>query len=211
MKPGWLRKSLGHGAIGGYTPWRRLLANGFAPVQGRLQGEEAAAQSLRWYSPDLVPGILQTRDYATAVLRTCIEFLDGPTDLVAAVDARMRRRTVLLDEGHRFHFLVGEQALYRTLGDDRIMLQQLEYLFETLHAPRTTVGIIPLTAEFCCPATGFVLRDRTIAEIETVSAALSVTDAQEVALYERAFDLLAARAVSGDGARALIEQAQQAR
>ncbi|WP_225731908.1 MULTISPECIES: DUF5753 domain-containing protein [unclassified Nocardia] len=209
MIPGWLRKVFGHKSIDGYVAWPMLLADGFAPVQRRIHGTEAAARSLRWYQPELIPGLLQTRDYATEVLRAYSAFLDGPGDLEDAVDARMQRKTVLLDEGHRFHFLIGEPALYHTLGDDRVMHQQLEYLLEAFKTPRTTIGIIPLSAEFLCPTNSFVLHDRTSAEVETISAAISVTASDEVALYERAFELLAAQAVCDDDARILIEKAAQ--
>ncbi|MFI7004439.1 helix-turn-helix domain-containing protein [Nocardia sp. NPDC050175] len=54
------------------------------------------------------------------------------------------------------------------------------------------------------PATNFVIHDRKVVLVETVAAELTITRPSEIALYEKSFALLAAQAVHGAAARALI-------
>ncbi|WP_039828103.1 helix-turn-helix domain-containing protein [Nocardia testacea] len=195
-----------------YIEWRRLHAGGHRHRQRKVAELESGARLLRWFEPALVPGLLQTREYAAAILRACIDLLDtGVDDLDAAVDARMERQAVLGAPGREFRFVLGEQVLYSTVGDERVMAGQLDHLLGTLDIGRVGVGVIPRAAEFGVPSTNFLMFDRGLVMVETVSAGLSVTTPSEIALYERTFAALAARAVYGGKARALIAAARAGR
>ncbi|MGF6886028.1 transcriptional regulator with XRE-family HTH domain [Nocardia sp. GAS34] len=190
-----------------YMEWRRILAAGHARRQQQGIARDQATRLTRWYETELIPGLLQTRDYATAVLYACREVIDGPDDLDAAVAARMLRQQVLSAGVHRFTFLLTEQCLYTRVGGPEVMAEQLHVLLEVHHNPRVSLRIIPRDVEFRYPSTNFVLFDRTAVQVETIAAELTITQPREIALYEKVFDLLATQAVTGDSARALITAA----
>ncbi|MEW1839864.1 Scr1 family TA system antitoxin-like transcriptional regulator [Nonomuraea angiospora] len=71
--------------------------------------------------------------------------------------------------------------------------------------PTVRLGIIPTRAAHkALPLTGFWILDRRVVQIETLAASLALNQSHEIALYERAFDQLAASAVYGTKAKALI-------
>ncbi|MFI7002078.1 DUF5753 domain-containing protein [Nocardia sp. NPDC050175] len=170
----------------------------------KLEGE---TRLIRWFDPDTVPGLLQTEDYARAILRIGIAIVGGRDDLEEAVATRMARKLVLQRGGHRFHLLIGEAAPHPTVGDSTVMVAQLEHLLSELERPNLRLGVIPLDAEYRAPATNFVIYDRTQVLTETVSAELTITRPSEIALHEKTFALLADQAAYGDAARALITNA----
>ncbi len=107
---------------------------------------EEQAQTLRWYEPLLIPGLLQTDDYARAVLR-------GPSltqlrrEIAAQVSARIQRQEVLLkDDPPHLWCVVDEGVLHRCIGDRRIMHEQLAHLCPMTERSRISVQVIPFEA-----------------------------------------------------------------
>ncbi|MCX4092505.1 helix-turn-helix domain-containing protein [Nocardia sp. alder85J] len=194
-----------------YLEWQRTVAAGHAHRQRQSIQLEGHTKLIRWWSPDVTPGLLQTEPYARAVLTACIAVTGGRDDLDEALAARMQRQRVLEHGNHRFHMIVGEWALHRTVGDDAVMLGQLDRLYDTTTHPRIRLGILPLTAEYRLPAANFVIYDRTQVLTETVSAELTITRPSEIALHEKTFAVLAEQAAYGDEARALIRTAAERR
>ena len=200
-----------HNVDAAYTEWRRLLGTGLKRVQQATLKLEAGASLHRSYEPQIIPGLLQTSDYAAAKLRSVIDFYDLPDDLDAGVAKRMERQQILYKRGHSFHFLIGEKSLYTTVGDDHVMLGQLDRLQGVIGMPRVTLGVIPLDAEAIIVVEAFAMFDTRLVTVEGHSAALNITQPREVELYGRAFDILATQSVQGDDARALIARAAQRR
>lgn len=194
-----------------YMEWKRLLGTGVKRGQQLTQRIEAASTQVRNYEPQIVPGLLQTAEYAEAKLRRVIEFYHLPDDLDVGVSKRMERQQILYRRGHQFHFVISEKSLYTTVGDDRVMLGQLDRLLSILGMPQVTLGIIPLTAEAIVVVESFVMFDDRLVNVEGHSAQLSITQPREIQLYGRAFDILAGQSAGGDAARALISQAIRAR
>ncbi|WP_405137013.1 helix-turn-helix domain-containing protein [Nocardia sp. NBC_01388] len=187
-----------------WIEWKRIQSH---RIQKKTAQVETESKLIRGYDPDLIPGLLQTQDYATEVLRECIQFVGGPDDLAAAVATRIERQQVLRKGARRFHFLIAEQALYTTVGSDEIMVGQLEYLAAQVRSSRVALGIIPRTARFRVPVTNFLMYDVRQVHVETVTAGLTITQPREVSLYERAFQILVRQAVKGEAARELIRAA----
>lgn len=155
-----------------------------------------------------VPFALQTLDYARAILTKCSTVLELPGDSEATAAVRLQRQTVLDLPGHRFHMLIGEEALLRTVGNAEIMTAQIRSLTQTLpERDHVKIGIIPLNAEFTAPTTNFVTQESTGVDIEAVTGAVEATDEKEIALAGRTFDLLATQAVYGQDARAILDLA----
>ncbi|SUA79492.1 Helix-turn-helix [Nocardia otitidiscaviarum] len=194
-----------------WLEWRRVLGTGTRRRQQASIKLEAETEIIRVYHPFLVPGLLQTAEYAEAVLRSVVEFQQVPDDIDEGVAKRMERQQILYRRKHRFNFVIAEQALRTTVGTDQTMIGQLDRLSAVLGMPRVVLGIVPATSPYRVSMTNFAMFDNVRVMVETVSAELTITQPREIAQYGRAFDVLAGQSVTGDAARALIRQALAAR
>ncbi|MEV6558964.1 helix-turn-helix transcriptional regulator [Nocardia sp. NPDC051756] len=193
-----------HNIDSAYLEWKQVLGTGVKRRQQQTLKLEAEATVIRNYQPYIVTGLLQTAEYARAILANVIEFYGIPDDLDEGVSKRMERQQVLYRRNKRFHFLIGEQSLYTTVGDNGVMAGQLDRLMSVIGLPRVTLGIIPLAAEAKVLMNNFVMFDNRLVKEEGSTAGLSITQPREIALYGRAFDILARQSVTGSSARALI-------
>ncbi|MEU6580914.1 helix-turn-helix transcriptional regulator [Nocardia sp. NPDC046763] len=194
-----------------YLEWRKVLSTGTRRRQQASIKWESEARILRWHEPMLVPGLLQTADYAAGILRKLIEFQQIPNDLDQGVSKRMERQQVLYQRDHLFHFVIAEQALYTTVGDDQVMAGQMDRLLAVQGMPRVTLGIVPRTAPFETATTGFVMFDSKKVLVEGITAELSITQPREIRVYHRTFDVLVNQSVTGEPARRLIRRALETR
>lgn len=191
-----------------FAEWRRIMRGGTRRRQQASAAVYDRAHLFRIYEPAVVPGLLQTREYAVSVLLTFIDFVRAPQDAEAGADARLERQRVLTHGDRRFHMLLGEQCLHTNVGGAKVMAGQLEHLLELLRLPRMRLGVIPFDAAYRVPLNnGFWLMDEALVQFDTYTAELSLIRPDEIALYGRAFERLAALAVYGSEARALIEDA----
>ncbi|MCP2319464.1 Helix-turn-helix domain-containing protein [Nocardia amikacinitolerans] len=194
-----------------YLEWRRVLGTGIRRPQKARVRLEARTKSMRWYEPTVFPGLLQTPAYAEGILRKVIAFYGIPDDLEEGVAARIERQHVLYGR-RRFNFVVAEQVLHTTVGDDDVMRGQLDRVLNVMTLPSIAFGVIPAAATYEAPATnGFAIFDTRLVQVETISAELAVTQPREIALYEKMFTVLAGQALYGDAARVLIRDALQSR
>lgn len=191
-----------------YVDWRRTLSTG---TKRRQQANVAAYERtslFRVWEPAVVPGLLQTAGYAREILATVIDFHGIPDDVEAGVRARMEAQQVLVRGDRRFLLLVGETALHTRVGDAGVMRGQLARLVEAARMPRVSLGVVPLDAPYTVPRnTGFTIYDGRSVTVATYTAELTLQQRHEVAVYEKAFDRLAALAVYGGKARELIDRA----
>lgn len=107
-----------------------------------LIGLEDAAATLSILSCGVLPGLLQTRDYATVVAAAVV---DKPTEFVERqVELRMSRQAVLARENAPdLSVVVDEAALHRVVGGARTMAAQLRHLVERAAEPNITVQVLP--------------------------------------------------------------------
>ncbi|MFE9583075.1 helix-turn-helix domain-containing protein [Nocardia sp. NPDC006044] len=194
-----------------YLEWRRILATGLKRRQQKSIQIEADTKDIRVYQPQIVPGLLQTAEYAEAKLKRGIEFYRIPNDLAEAVATRMERQRILGRRDHRFHFVIAEQALYTTVGDSDVMMRQLDRLASLTAVARMTLGIVPASAEALVVSSNFAMYDNRLVMVEGTAAELSITQPREIAIYGRAFDILAKQSITGKQARALIDTALKRR
>jgi len=190
-----------------YVEWRRMLRTGTKRRQQTQISLEAQTKLFRWYEPLLVPGILHTAEYATAIVTRIIDFYEIPNDLEAGLAARMERQQTLYRGDHRFHFILAEQALLTTVGDGSAMIGQLDRLLTVLSLPRVSLGIIPARASYRVPTNQFIMFDDRMVTVEGVSAELAITQPREIALYSKAFAELSKSAIYGQAAKELIRKA----
>ncbi|MEU0545283.1 helix-turn-helix transcriptional regulator [Nocardia sp. NPDC005978] len=194
-----------------WLEWRRVLGTGTTRRQQLSIKLEAETEVMRVYHPFLVPGLLQTAEYAEGVLRSVVDFQRVPDDVDEGVSKRMERQQILYRRDHRFHFVIAEQALRTSVGSDQTMIGQLDRLLAVLGMPRVVLGIVPAESPYRVSMTNFLIFDNTRVMVETVTAELTITQPREIAQYGRAFDVLASQAVTGEAARALIRRAVEAR
>ncbi|MBB3095826.1 transcriptional regulator with XRE-family HTH domain [Actinoplanes campanulatus] len=187
-----------------YVEWRRRLRTGTRARQEKSQTLESETRLMRWFEPVLIPGLLHTAEYAAAVLRRVTAFYEIPDDVDAGVSARMERQQVLYRRGHSFHFVMAQQALRTTVGNREVMAGQLDRLLSVMSMGRVRLGIIPDQAPYLAPSNQFIMFDDRLVHVEAISAELTVTQPREIALYARAFGILAGQAAYGTRARSMI-------
>lgn len=191
-----------------FVEWRRRVRAGTKHRQQESVRIEAATKLFCVFEPLLIPGLLQTAEYAARVLATFIEFHGLPDDLEAGVAARMQRQHILYRGDHRFHMLFCQAALTIGVVPDEVLVGQLDRLLALSAMPRMHLGIIPTRAPHqYYPLHGFWILDAREVLIETVSAEIKLTQPREIAVYVKAFERLSASAVYGRQARGLITEA----
>lgn len=126
---------------------------------------EATAKSLRLFEHVLVPGLLQTEEYARAVLSTRPNTTEEETEQL--VSARLERQAILGPGDPPLLWVVlDEGVLHRQVGDNAVMKGQLLHLAEMSRRPNITVEAVPYSAG----AHGGLLGAFVIAEFEDAPA-----------------------------------------
>ncbi|MER5421787.1 helix-turn-helix domain-containing protein [Streptosporangium roseum] len=106
---------------------------------------EATAEALRSWEPLVVPGLLQTEDYARAVLSGDIGVT--PEQVEEQVTARMERQNILKRlQPPLLWVVIDEAVLHRPIGSPAVMAAQITHLLEAGQAPRITIQVLPLKA-----------------------------------------------------------------
>jgi hypothetical protein len=190
------------------TPWETAILDDLPKLQEDVQALEASAGSIKVYQPLLIPGLLQTPQYARQVFTTGPAFSDQ--DVAERVAARMNRQAILYDENKRFTFVVPEAALRWRFGPRDMLLGQLDRLTVVATLPNVELGIIPQAGEApVWRSHGFVIFDdraekESFVHVELLGTWLTISDEDKVNLYKQAFDHLRSVAVSGEDALTVL-------
>jgi transcriptional regulator with XRE-family HTH domain len=188
-----------------YAEWRHLMRAGHRPQQEQLLELEQKTRLFRIFEATVVPGLVQTAEYARARFNESARRLNIADDADEAVAARLRRQEILYRPGKQFHFVLTEAALRFRLCPTDVMLGQLDRLAGVSHLPNVRVGIIATATEYAVsPWHGFWMYDDQRVLIETFSAELDLRQPQEIELYSDTFEQLAAVADYGRAARQII-------
>jgi hypothetical protein len=188
-----------------HAEWQRQLRGGLRHHQNELAQLDAKTRLFRAFESTVVPGLLQTAEYARTRLAQGVAMFQVPDDVSEAVRARIGRQEVLYQPGKRFHFVLTEAALRMRLCPPSVMLGQLDRLISLAALPNVRLGIIGLeTAYVVAPWHGFWILDGDRVLVETYSAELNLAQPQEIELYATVFDSLASVASYGRAARAII-------
>ncbi len=194
-----------------YIEWRRLHRSGLRHQQEARLPLYERTRHFRSYQAWLVPGLLHTRAYATAVMHSLRHRQSLPDDVDEAVIARMRRQHVLHQGDHRFAFIIEEAVLRNAVCDREALIGQLDHLMTCASLPSVSLGIIPAQTERTrWPVEGFWVFDDDQVNVELVSSYLTITQPREVHEYVQAFTELSAMAVYGAMARKLLTSAIEA-
>jgi transcriptional regulator with XRE-family HTH domain len=195
-----------------YIEWRRLQPAGMRRDQENRVPLWERTKVLKAYVSTVVPGFLQTPEYATALLSAIRVFHGTPDDVADAVAVRMQRKRLMQSGNHRYIAIIEEAVLRQVVGDAEIMSRQLGYLLEATTLPAVSLGVIPFSAAGrpVWPLEAFTVFDDERVTVELLSAQVTVTTPSEIVLYARAFDRLSIVAVYGDKAQARITDALDA-
>ena len=159
---------------------------------------ESSGAVVRQFETLFIPGILQTEDYARAVIQNYYDERPGSDMVRGLVELRVRREELFESNNlPLFHFLIDEGAVRRRVGGSSVMRRQLQRLIELSDRPNINVEIIPYSAglhpgmkgpfkviEFADPS------DRDIVFLESPRGDIISHDPEEISSYREAFENL---------------------
>jgi len=179
----------------------------FADLGHRQRGYaelEAGVVELREYQQSLIPGLLQTPEYARTRVLSELS-VHGRLDVEAEVAARQARQALLTAENPpHYQAIIDEAALRRRAAPTDVMAAQFARLVELSALPTVTLQVLPLDArigEYYAPHASFSLyrfadpEDQDIVVLETLTSDLHLSDEEDVSRYRLLTDWLTAAAL----------------
>jgi transcriptional regulator with XRE-family HTH domain len=121
--------------------WTYLNREGFPDWSKAFMALSERASHIREYTAHLVPGLLQTEDYARAILRTA-RSLSGEDQLAQRLSARMDRQRRLHADAPHLWVVLDEAVLWRAVGGRDVMRRQLQYLTDVSEHPNITLQVL---------------------------------------------------------------------
>lgn len=175
-------------------------------------GLEAEAESISDWGLAIVPGLLQTPDYARAIVRGGVP--SGEPEIIdERVEVRMARQELLYSEGGpAFDAVLDESVLHRVVGSPAVMLAQLKHLLEMSELPNVTIRVLPydvgtmpagvnkfVILRFALPGISDVVL------IEDLTSHRYLEEPEEVEAYSSTFRTLAHLAADPGDSKALLQ------
>jgi len=180
---------------------------------GTYVGLEADASALHTYESMFVPGLLQTEDYARAIIRAG-QTRPDPETLERRLAARMARQEILnRPDSPGIWAVLDESVISRPVGGPEVMSAQLQHLIEVSSRPNTplTLQILPLSVGAHPGMNGpFVIlefhsaTDPPMVYLETATDGLYIEEPSDIERYTLMFNHLVARALGPDESRTMI-------
>lgn len=192
--------------------WWRQYDDALSPPGMDLMSLEDDASVISTFQAIVVPGLLQTEDYARALMESAVAVI--PQDVDRLLKVRMTRQRILVRERPpRMRAVMGEAALRQLVGGDAVMREQLHYLAELSQRVHITLRVLPYAAGAHVSTTGsFVIlgfsppADFSVVLLESLEGSLWVEQDDPVRRYGLAFDQLCASALSEIESRHFINQ-----
>jgi transcriptional regulator with XRE-family HTH domain len=194
--------------------WWQKYAGQIVSEYADLIGLEEEARAMRTYQQELVPGLLQTPDYARSVFRA-----GWPSSTAQQVDrwveVRMERQEVLARSDPappRLHVVLSEGALRRPVGGREVMRGQLEHLLGPRDRANVTIQVLPFDAGVHPAMVGpFTMMtfpdpdDLGIVYVENATGGLFLEEPAELRAYDEIWSALQASALSPDDSQAFLK------
>ncbi|WP_405783947.1 helix-turn-helix domain-containing protein [Streptomyces sp. NBC_00859] len=172
---------------------------------------EAGARTLLSYENQVVPGLLQTQDYAHAVFGSLYPPL-AAEELKENVSARIDRQRLFQRTPWppMMNFLIEESILHRPTGGPRVRHEQITHLRECAELPFMGLQIMPTGQEVHAGLSGpFVLLETAehdhLAYLEVQYASFLVDDPDQVSVYEQKYGMLRSQALSVQDSMGLLD------
>ncbi|MET8627083.1 Scr1 family TA system antitoxin-like transcriptional regulator [Kitasatospora sp. NPDC004669] len=174
-------------------------------------GHEAKATAFKIYELNVVPGLLQTRNYASALIEAAARRGEIPQDKVGErLNVRMARQALLYREPAPSIHVVMEESCLRPIGGPFVMAEQLRRLESVASLPHVILQIAPSSLGENLPTTWpFMLLTSPggawMAYLETIQRGyVERDDENEIRSLARTYDWLQAQALSSADSLALI-------
>jgi len=173
--------------------------------------KEAEARTLRWFEPLVVPGLLQTEEYARAVFRARLRIT--PDELDELVAARMKRQEILTrDNPPTLWVILDEWVLRRPVGGQPVMAEQLARLVEWARQPQVMIEILPASLGAHEGLNGaFAIADfkdaPTVGYHESTAGGQLIEQPNDVALLSLTWDTLRTDTLPRAASLAVLEEA----
>jgi hypothetical protein len=179
-------------------------------------GLESAADTIRSFQVQFVPGLFQTADYARAVARLGGQSVPDD-EIERRVALRLRRQELLTRPAPpRVWMIMDEAVLRRPYGGPAVMREQLRHLGEAARMPHVTLQVVPFAQGGHAGASGsfsilrFQERDLPdIVYIEQLTSAMYLDQRPDVEHYLEVVDRLSAEALTPAATTQFIQQAAQ--
>ncbi|GIL31743.1 DUF5753 domain-containing protein [Actinocatenispora comari] len=201
---------------GWWYPYHDVLPDWF----GQYLGLESDASTIRAFDGLAVPGLLQTEEYARAMVQALV-----PRQSAAEIDRftrlRIERQQRISDDEDpvQFRAVLDEGLLWRQVGGTQVMIEQIEWLLEVGQRPNVEIQVLPSAAgahpamngsfvvmDFPPLPTPFPTIDDRIAYVDLLVGAKYFDNAAEVAPYEAVWEQLRGDALSSDESDALLRR-----
>jgi transcriptional regulator with XRE-family HTH domain len=129
------------------SPWWKRYSDVAPAALLELIDYESAASAISQFETIFVPGILQTEEYASAVLQVFYDQKSASDQLAALVDLRTRRRDLLTNENApNFSFVLDESVIHRIVGSPAVTRRQFMHLVDVAKQSNVTIRVVPFTA-----------------------------------------------------------------
>jgi transcriptional regulator with XRE-family HTH domain len=176
---------------------------------------EAAAEAIRMYQVLVLPGLLQTQDYARAVLRALRPGL-APPDVEGRIEFRVRQQALLTrPQPPTLHAVLDEAVLRRPIGSVAVMREQLKQLVAWTEYPNVTLQVLQFsTGEHAgmdgpFVVFGFGQADLDVVYLEHTANDFLLEERDAVARYRVLFAHLCEQALEPEESRSFISKASE--
>ncbi|WP_320784657.1 helix-turn-helix transcriptional regulator [Streptomyces sp. CRN 30] len=188
---------------GGRQNWWHAYRGVLPPTYRDFISLESQAGGMCTLETSVVPGLLQTPEYARAVTRATLEGL-ADDKLDALVEVRIARQDVLrADPPLRLDAVLDEAVLRRRVGGPEVMARQLQRLREAAALPQVRLQVLPFTAGEHIGLTGpFVIfsfcntADLDVVVLDHLTSSLYLERKEDLQAYVEAFNALRFHALS---------------
>ena len=194
--------------------WWEEYAESLPEDYQQFIGLEHEAASMSIWHVDVVPGLLQTEDYARHIISSYSRVEPIPPAMIERlVRVRMRRQQVLNHDGLQLSVVLDESVLKRRIGDDTGMYDQLRRLAREAERPNLTLQILPLNARHVIFGESFAIfgfgadSDAMLQDVvvtEQLKNSFALEGERETYLHRIAFQMLADASLDPVKSRELI-------
>jgi transcriptional regulator with XRE-family HTH domain len=200
--------------------WWETYSPTLPPDYAWLIGLEAEAQAALSWEPLIVPGLLQTGDYAREVTNGYLERIDPvpPSETRRRVEARLARQRVLTrDNPLQLSVVLDQSVLHRRFGDRSVMRSQIKRLLDLSERDNISLRILQLDGRHPIGTGAFALLQfgevhdvtyQDVVYIENLTGGRYVEEEDEVFRYKRAFDRLSDLALDEQKSREILVAAR---
>jgi transcriptional regulator with XRE-family HTH domain len=193
--------------------WWQSYSGAVPSAYANFIGLEAEAATIRAYEPELFPGLLQTADYARAIIRAGRP-ADTAEEIGRRVEVRLERQEVLtrtVPPPPKVSVVLNEGVLARRVGGPEVMRAQIEHLMRERDRANIVIQILPFSSgehpAMVGPFTMLTFLDPAdpgVVNVENVMGSLALEKPEEIRSYEEVWGAIQAKAVPPGDSRAVM-------